>query len=807
MAQGGAEGRRVARASRHRRIRHGRILGRSGSRSPLVAVGVPLLLAALAAGVGLFAAAASYYHDVTASIPTPQQAIAQQAGGAKIYDRHGTLLYQFLDPQHGYQKRVPLDQISPLVQEATIATEDASFYSNPGISISGIARAAIENLTPGRTFLDGPGGSTITQQLVKQLYFTPQERQERSLSRKLREAVIALKLTQDYNKQQILDWYLNEIPYGSEFTGIEAASEGYFGLPAKDLTLGQAAFLAGLPQSPSQYDPFLHFAAAKARQSEVLDLMVEHGYISQTTANWARLEQIKLTPKPQPFLAPHFVLYVADYLRKTLGEQALMHGGLSVVTTLDLNLQDQAQTVLDHQIAQHEAATGAHNGAVVIISPPTGQILAMVGSRNYFDATIDGTVNNALALRSPGSTLKPFTYVTAFEHGWGPEWPIVDSPITYTAPGTQPFTPVNPDHRSHGVIPAREALGNSLNVPAFKTILWAGVQNMINTAKSMGITTLDGHQLGPAVTLGGSDVKLLDMVYGYATFANAGTMAGVPTVLALPPGNRKLDPNPVLFVTDRAGRIVMNNTQPHTEQVIKPAYAYLITQIISNDANRQIIFGAGSDLHIAGYRVAAKSGASQPFPNSDATGDTWALGYTPDVAVGVWVGNSDYAPMYNLFSTTIAGAAWHDIMLDALKSLPQRHPFVRPPGLVEATVCVPSGIVAPAGAHCPTVTGLFAQDALSKQDARWWGGRELPSALPLSARIDGIPAGITGWQRYLAEEYLRTYGAPPTPTPTPQTTAVPAGTPSPSATPTIGATPAASATREPTAKGHGRTRR
>ncbi|MBF6599968.1 MAG: penicillin-binding protein [Dehalococcoidia bacterium] len=758
-------------AHRYRRLRRGRRGAPAVSSKPLfVALIVPLLLVMVAVGSGLTVGAVSYYRDVTTGVLPPQQAIDARGGGAKIYDRNGTLLYQFLDPNYGYQTTVTLDQISPLIQQATIAAEDASFYSNPGVNVKGLTRAAIENLQPGDKFLQGTGGSSITQQLVKQLYFSPKQRQERSLSRKLKEAVLAVKLTQDYDKNQILTWYLNEVPYGGVLTGIEAASEGYFGIPAKDVNLAQAAFLAGLPQSPTDYDPFQHMERAKQRQSEVLDLMVKHGYIDQTTANFARLYQIKLNPKPQPFLAQHFVLYVADYIRRTLGEDALMRGGLSVLTTLDLNLNTQANLLLENNLRKYEQSSGGHNGAVVVINPPTGQILAMVGSRDYNRADIDGTVNAALALRSPGSTLKPFTYVTAFEQGWGPEWPIVDTPITYTSPGSPPFSPRNPDGRTRGVIPLRVALGNSFNIPAFKTILWAGVQNVINTAKSMGITTLDGRGLGPALTLGGSDVKLLDMVFGYATFANGGVQAGVRETQSLPAGNRQLEPNPILVVRNRAGDILMNNTKPQTQQIIKPEYAWLITNVLSNDVNRQITYGVGSSLNIPGYQVAAKTGTSEPFPNSKAIGDTWTYGYTPDVAVGVWVGNSDYKPMINILSTTIAGATWHSVMVAALNAAPERRPFVQPPGIVTATVCVPSGIVKPPNSTCPSVTGLFAADALAKQanNDAWWGGQQLPGAVPITARLSGIPAGITGWKLYLAQEYLRTLGTSRQPTPPPQ---------------------------------------
>src|SRR6185295_59558 len=381
--------------------------------------------------LAVLTSAADLYQGITDSVKSPEQAIAERGGGARIYARNGELLYQFLDENYGYQTRVKLDQVSPNVQNATVAAEDASFYDNPGINPRGLARAAIENLKPGTGFLQGSGGSSITQQLVKQIYFTPKEREERSIGRKLREAVLAVQLTRDYAKSQILEWYLNEIPYGGTFIGIEAASEGYFGLHANEVTLAQAAFLAGLPQSPAQFDPFLHFDAAKARQLDVLDLMVTHGYISAEIATWAKLEVIELHPAPQPFLAPHFVQYVGDYIKQTLGEDALLHGGLSVWTTLDLNLQTKANDILEQNLETYEASTDGHNGSVVIISPPTGEILAMVGSRNYFRDDVDGTVNNALALNSPGSTLKPFTYATAFMQGWGPDWPIVDSRIVY----------------------------------------------------------------------------------------------------------------------------------------------------------------------------------------------------------------------------------------------------------------------------------------------------------------------------------------------------------------------------------------
>ncbi|HZP58059.1 MAG TPA: transglycosylase domain-containing protein [Dehalococcoidia bacterium] len=779
----------MTRAHRFRRLRHQRRRSGNDTRPLFLALLAPLLIAVFAGVAGIAAAATSYYAQIGSRYSSPEEAIAARGGGARIFDRNGTLLYEFLDPTVGLRYPVSLDQVSPLLQDATIAAEDASFYTNPGINVRGIGRATVENLKPGDSFLQGSGGSSITQQLVKQIYFSPKERTERTFSRKLREAVLAVKITQEYDKHQILEWYLNEVPYGGVLTGIEAASEGYFGIRAKDLDLAQAAFLAGLPQSPSEYDPFTHYDAAKQRQSEVLDLMVKHGYITAEQAAWARLEVLELHPKDRPFLAPHFVLYVADYIKATLGEDALYHGGLDVVTTLDLTLNDRANAILEQNLEKYENSTNGHNGAVVIIDPPTGQILAMVGSRDYYRDDVDGTVNNALALNSPGSTLKPFTYATAFEQGWSPDWPIVDTPITYTSPGEPPFAPRNPDGKSHGVIPVKVALGNSFNIPAFKTILWVGVPNMVATAKAMGITTLD-RDLGPAVTLGGVDVKLLDMVFGYATFANNGVQAGIPATHALPAGNRQLDPNPVLEITRRDGRVVLDNTQPKYAYPIKPQYAYMITDVLTNDDNRSITYGHGSNLNIPGYKVAVKTGTSEPYENSRLIGDTWTFGYTPNIAVGVWVGNSDNTPMVNIFSTTIAGQTWHDVIVEALKGKPALD-WTRPDGLETATVCVPSGLRAPAGGGCPTVTGLFATEALDRVQADdYWGGQQLSQPLPASQRLNSIPGEVSGWRRYLAQEYQRSYRGGARPAQQPRPPAPPAQPPPPAGAPPNNTAPA-----------------
>lgn len=780
-----------------RRLRRRRRQRRAGIPAGLLLLFVPLVITLSIIGCSALAGL-TYVERISTDYVSAEDAIAARGGGARIHDRHGTLLFQFLDEGYGQQERIPLSEMGFWIQAATIATEDESFYSNPGISIQGIARAVRENVQPGEEFFEGSGGSSITQQLVKQIYFTPEEREQRSLERKAKEVVYAIRMTQEYDKEQILEWYLNEIPYGNLATGIESASLTYFGIHTKDLSLAQAAFLAGLPQSPARWDPFTDFDAAKRRQGEVLALMERHGAIDSETRTWAQLETITLHPRPRPFLAPHFVLYVADYLKATIGEEALYHGGLEVLTTLDLPLNNMANAYLEESLLQHEQSSNGHNGSVVVIQPETGQILAMVGSRDYFRQDVNGEVNNAIALNSPGSTLKPFTYATAFKQGWGPEWPIIDSTITYKEEDGKEFQPRNPDGRNRGTITVKQALGNSFNIPAFKTILWVGVDNVRATAKAMGITTLDREGLGPAMTLGGVDVKLLDMTYAYATFANNGVMAGVPSTQALPDGNRRLEPISVLLVKNRGGDVLMDNMTPEFEPAIDPEYAYMITDILSKDENRQITYGRGSNLNIAGHRVAVKTGTSEPYDQEDPKkkkliGDTWTIGYTPDIAVGVWVGNSDNTPMVNIFSTTIAGVTWHNVMTKALEGRPARD-WVKPAGIVETSVCVPSGIIVQKDTRCRSVKGAFSLAALAQQTADWWGG-ELLGRERTTKDLTSVPEELLEWRAYLAKEYLRVYGGGGGGSPRPQASPsvpAPGAVPTPSdpvAAPTVVAAP------------------
>jgi membrane peptidoglycan carboxypeptidase len=762
----------LASAARFRRRRFRR---RNNNHKPgwlllLLGLGGLLVVGAVAVVVAGFVV----YNVYSGGLLPPDQVLAQQSsGGAKIYDRNGRLLYEFVDDLSGLRDPVPLSEVSPWLIDATIATEDADFYSNPGVNIKGLIRAAYENFLPGKLgFLKGSGGSSITQQLVKNVYIPEEERSERSIPRKLKETVYALELTRRYSKDQILQWYLNQISYGGLYYGVEAASEGYFGKSAHDLTLAEAALLAGIPASPARYDPVNNPEAAVERRNQVLDLMLRRGKISLLEAYAAKLEPLKLAPQRFPIEAPHFVLdYVQPQLEKLLGREALYRGGLSVTTTLDLDLQKQAEAALEKWISEYEATSNGHNGALVAIDPNTGEILTYVGSRDYFRDDIQGRNDMALAENSPGSAFKPFTYITAFmQLGWGPGTMILDTPISYPNPDGTMFTPRNPAGDFKGPITIREALGASLNVPAFKVAIAAGVENIVTTAKRMGITTLTGSY-GPSITIGGVDVNVLDMTYGYSVFANNGVMKGMPSILNLPEGNRPLDPIAILKVENSKGEVVYE-PERQEERVAPAEYAYLVTNILSDPQAQCATFGCGG-LNI-GRTAAIKTGTSEPYENSHAIGDTWALGYTPDLAAGVWAGNADNSPMVNILSTSISWHALRDFMQAALAGVPDRG-FERPDGVVTATVCVPSGKL-PSKYCGKTTQDIFAADSLPKEEDDWWQPIKVDSrnGLLATSRTPSkyveervfivLPQELQGMSRDQAEEWAKALGVPLAPT-------------------------------------------
>jgi 1A family penicillin-binding protein len=636
---------------------------------------IPLALFALAV-----VALAALYAWLAADLPSVETIGARGiAPSSRVLDRHGRLLYEIADPQLGRHTSIPLAQMPDYLKNATIATEDANFYSNPGVDAAGVLRALWINLQGGDTLA---GGSTITQQVARNLLLDAGERNERTLRRKLRESILAWQLTGRYSKDQILELYLNETYYGHLAYGVEAAARAYFGKPASDLDLAESALLAGLPQSPVLYDPLIDPDAATARQAVVLDLLAKRGTITEEQARQARAEQLHFAAEPFPIQAPHFVIAVWAQLERELGADLLYHGGLTITTTLDLDWQITGETILRRrleQLNQPDAEMGghnAHNGALVAIDPHTGEVLVMVGSPDYFDPKISGAVNAALAPRQPGSSIKPLTYAAAFtpRPGYTPLTAaslLLDVRTTFVTAENTPYVPQNYDYHFHGPVLARTALAASYNIPAVRALQYVGIDRLLETAQATGITTLDPtKRYGLALTLGGGEVRLLELTAAYGAFAT---------------GGRRVAPVLVREIRDRDGRpVALPAPAGQGEQVLDPRVAYLITDILSDDQARAPSFGAHSLLELD-RPAAAKTGTTGDYR------DNWTVGYTPDLAAGVWVGNADNSPMRRISGISGAAPAWHDFMEAVLLGQPATA-FTRPPGLTEATVCALSGL-------------------------------------------------------------------------------------------------------------------
>jgi len=715
----------------------------------------------------------TYAHD----LKSPEDAIAESSIGTSLaYDRSGqTLLYQYVDPLGGLKEPVPLSEMSPYMIAATVATEDASFYSNPGVNFRGLARAAVENLTPfGPGFLEGSGGSSITQQLVKNIYIQKdaQGLAPRTVERKLKETVIALELKRKYDNNQILEWYLNTTYYGNFAFGVEAAAQRYFGKSAKDLTLGEAALLAGLPQAPAYYTPAIpeNRETAKRRQEEVLDLMKKHlnevnsipspgdgeGPLIQLDAGMieaAKSEPLNYVENQFDIKAPHFVFFVQDQVTKMCQaglfkapggipcDRVVTQGGLRIQTTIDMGLEDIGQRIVEENIAANEARYGGHDGSLVAIRPGTGEILAYVGSRDYFRDDIAGQVDIASSLQSHGSTMKVFTYLTAFEAGWVPSTFVQDAPLYLeTADGKKQINNWNFSHQ--GNITVRKALAESVNTTAVRTVMEVGIDEMRDVAHRMGITDLRQGDCGPTITLGACEVKLVDMTFAFATLANNGVMKGRLTSEDLPAGFRELDPVSVLKIEDAEGHILYEYSAPDERKVVDPAYAYMLTDILSHDAINW------SRLTID-RPAASKTGTSEDFR------DGVVMGYTPDLAVGVWMGNADNSPMApGTFSSAGTGPMWRQFMTEA-------HAYLQlPPREFEA----PDDIVT---SSCGGRTEVFKVD-------------QVPSK-PGACRAPA-PRGTPG----------------PSPSPKPPVPHFPTrNTPTPTPTPAPSPTPTASPTEKP----------
>lgn len=572
----------------------------------------------------------------------------------KIYDRTGqVLLYDY--NRDAKRNVVPLSAISPNSINATIAIEDSSFYEHGGIRITSIIRAVIVDVVGGAL---SQGGSTITQQVVKNELLT----HKKSVIRKINEWMLAIKMEQVYSKDQILETYLNNIPYGGTLYGIEAAAEAYYGKPAKDLSLTEAAYLAAMIQAPSYYSPYgSHQDELAARKNVVLERMRALGFIDETAYASARDEQVSFSSASRnAILAPHFVFYILNQLEETYGSQALM-SGLKVITTLDSDLQVKSEVIVNRYALENVKKFNASNASLAAIDPSTGQILAMVGSRNFFDPDIDGQYNAALALRQPGSAMKPFIYALALMRGYTRNTVVFDTPTQFST-ACEPsdlekkddpcYAPRNYDDAFRGPMTFETALAQSINIPALKVLYLVGIRNAIQFATSFGLTTLgDPDQYGLTLVLGGGEVRLLDLVGAFSVFANDGI---------------KNEPTGILEVSDAGGNVLERYT-PQQKEVLPALIARDMSAMLSDAPARLPEYPLNSPLSFPGYDVAVKTGTT------DDTRDAWVIGYSPSIALGVWVGNNDNTPMVKSVAGFIAAPMWHEAMAYSLSKYPKTY--------------------------------------------------------------------------------------------------------------------------------------
>jgi 1A family penicillin-binding protein len=565
------------------------------------------------------------------------------AESTKIYDRSGEhLLYDV----HGEEKRTVIDfnQIPDNIKYATIALEDQDFYSHHGIKITSIVRSALKDVLKGGA---AQGGSTITQQFIKVSLLT----NEKTITRKIKEVILALEIEQKYSKDEILSMYLNQIPYGSSAYGVEAAAQTFFGKDAKDLTLPEAALLACLPNAPTFYSPFgSHLDALKGRQMSALRKMAEQGYITSEQAEEAIKVDIfaGISPKQNNISAPHFVMYVKEYLVEKYGEQAVEQGGLKVYTTLDWDKQVVAEKAVKDG-AQKNLANNASNAALVAMDPKTGQILAMVGSKDYFDKSIDGQVNVAIRDRQPGSSFKPYVYLTAFTKGYTPETLLYDTPTNFSVNNEKEYKPQNYNGKFSGPLQMKNALAMSLNVPAVKTLYLAGVKDSINLAKGLGIGGLNQpERYGLSLVLGGGEVTLLDHVNAYGGLAAGGV---------------KRDKTAILKIEDKDGSVLEQYKDNPGQRIVDEKYVAMLDYIMSTNDLRAPVFGTNNPFKFNDRPVAAKTGTTNEFR------DGWAMGFTPSIAVGVWAGNNDNTSMKaGADGIFVAAPIWRAFMDEALKN-------------------------------------------------------------------------------------------------------------------------------------------
>lgn len=713
------------------------------------------LLAGIVIGVGLFL---WYGRD----LPTPGKLVNNDLSqSTRIYDRNGVLLYSVYKTQNRVYTK--LGSIPQNLQHATIAIEDKNFYTNSGFSIRGYLRAFVGIIT-----LHGlSGGSTLTQQLVKNVLLT----QQQTISRKIKELILSIQVDRTYTKDQILEMYLNDVGYGGANLGVEAASEYYFGEHVKDLDLAQSAFLAGLPQAPTAYNPYNGQKYYLARTYDVLQAMQEQGYITQAQSTSA-YKEIKNTTfsaaDSADIKAPWFVMYVKQLAAQQFGQNMVENGGLQIYTTLDYNIEKYAEQEVNKVVTADEKADNIHNGAAIVRDPKTGEILAMVGNADYFDNSVDGQFNDATALRQPGSSMKPIMYATAFEKGYTPATMVMDTPTNFPTgdPTTPNYTPHNYNGKFNGPIQLRFALGNSLNIPAVKMLARVGIKDFMTNAYNMGITnwqptTANLNSVGLSLVLGGRETTLLDETTAYSVFATGG-----------------IKHTPVFFtkVTDGKGNVIYQYHPDNGTRVMPENVTFLVSHILSDNNARLIDFGPYSSLVVPGRTVSVKTGTTDSFK------DNWTVGYTPSYVVGVWVGNNNGQPMSNVASG-ITGAApiWNSIMTHVLKNNPDGNWISKVPSDVTAMqVDATFGGLPEAG--MPTRTDYFIKGTeptapspvyQSFQGKVYYVVREDdPVSTDGTNRWQqGIDQWIqqthsaADWQWYPPDDLLKQLGVSPTPTP------------------------------------------
>jgi penicillin-binding protein 1C len=662
-------------------------------------VGIVLASVALVVGSGV-AFAFGVYNSYAEQLPDASMIESQQEEfeTVRIYDRTGQyLLYESVDPRpfRGDRTYVPLHEMSPWIPKAAVALEDRDFWENPGINVRGLLRAFVSNAQGGSV----QGGSSITQQLIKNVIIPVEERTQQSYARKIKEVILALEVTRRYPKEKILEWYLNYNSYNNLAYGVEAASQVYFGKSSTELNLAEAAMLAPIPQYPA-LNPIDNPEDAKRRQGLALQAMVQAGYITQAEADAAFAQELSLRKSVAErfdiLTAPHFALYVLDQVKREFNTAQepywIWQKGLTIYTTLDVDLQKYAEKVAREQIAlMQQQEKNASNAAVVAIKNDTGEILAMVGSLDYNNEEIDGQVNVAIAERQPGSSFKPYVYLTALTQGMTAASMIMDVATVFPQADGTYYRPENYDRQYHGPVSLRNALARSYNVPAIRVMDQVGVSNALRMAHRMGINGLNRglNFYGLSLVLGGGEVSLLDHTYAYSVFANQGVMIGEPVrPQELRDGFRTLNPVSVLRVQDSAGNVLKKYETPETERIFSSAVAYIMSDIMSDDVARAPAFGSNTALTLPDRKVAAKTGTTNQWK------DNWTMGYTPQVTVGVWVGNTDNESMENTTGLDGAAPIWNAVMRYYHES--RNEPAIwyeQPPDVTTRTVCVPSGLL------------------------------------------------------------------------------------------------------------------